>query len=90
MKTKLTLNVDDKIIARAKRESAKRNISLSAVVENYLDRFSKYDSTKKNMKPTEPSLLERIRKYTKNAKPLPENFDYKKAFHDHLDEKYGL
>jgi hypothetical protein len=90
MKTKLTLNVDDKIIARAKRESAKRNLSLSAVVENYLDRFSKNDSHKKNAKTSEPSLLERIRKYTKNAKPLPENFDYKKAFHDHLDEKYGL
>jgi hypothetical protein len=90
MKTKLTLNVDDKIVARAKRESAKRNISLSAVVENYLDRFSKNDFHKKNTKTSEPSLLERIRKYTKNAKPLPENFDYKKAFHDHLDEKYGL
>ncbi|MEO8819939.1 MAG: DUF6364 family protein [Ginsengibacter sp.] len=89
MKTKLTLNVDDKIIARAKRESAKRNVSLSFVVENYLDRFSKTDTQKKNQK-SEPSLLERIRKYTKNAKPLPEDFDYKKAIHEHLDEKYGL
>ena len=89
MKTKLTLNVDDKIVARAKRESAKRNVSLSFIVENYLDRFSKTDSQKKTKK-SEPSLLERIRKYTKNTKPLPEDFDYKKAMHDHLDEKYGL
>ena len=89
MKTKLTLNVDDKIVERAKRESAKRNVSLSFVVENYLDRFSKNDSHKKNKK-SEPSLLERIRKYTKNAKSLPEDFDYKKAMHEHLDEKYGL
>lgn len=89
MKTKLTLNVDDEIIARAKRESAKRNVSLSAVVENYLDRFSKNEH-KEKIKNAEPSLLERIRKYTKHAKPLPEKFDYKKAFHDHLDEKYGV
>ena len=37
----------------------------------------------------EPSLLERIRKYTKRGKPLPENYDYKQAWHEHLDEKYG-
>ena len=90
MKTKLTLNVDDKIVARAKRASAKRRVSLSSVVEGYLDRFSKNDLNKKRLKTSEPSLLERIRKYTKNAEPLPENFDYKKAFHDHLDEKYGI
>ncbi len=89
MKTKLTLNIDDKIIARAKRTSAKRNMSLSSVVEDYLDRFSKRDSIKKNVN-SEPSLLERIRKYTKNAKPLLEDFDYKKPLHDHLDEKYGI
>ncbi len=88
MKTKLTLNVDDKIVARAKRESAKRNVSLSFVVEEYLDRYSSRSLSQKNKK-EEPSLLERIRKYTKNAKPLPENYDYKKVWHQHLDEKYG-
>ena len=88
MKTKLTLNVDDRIVARAKRASAKRKVSLSSVVEDYLDKFSERSLPKKN-EDNEPSLLERIRKYTKNAKPLPENYDYKKVWHDHLDEKYG-
>lgn len=88
MKTKLTLNVDDKIVARAKKASAKRNVSLSSVVEDYLDKFSEKSLLQKN-ESKEPSLLERIRKYTKNAKPLPENYDYKKVWHDHLDEKYG-
>ncbi len=88
MKTKLTLNVDDKIVARAKRASAKRKVSLSSVVEDYLDKFSEKALSQK-AKTKEPSLLERIRKYTKNAKPLPENYDYKKVWHDHLDEKYG-
>jgi adenylate kinase family enzyme len=88
MKTKLTLNVDDKIVARAKKASAKRKVSLSSVVEDYLDKFSEKTLSRKN-ESNEPSLLERIREYTKNAKPLPENYDYKKVWHDHLDEKYG-
>ncbi len=87
MKTKLTLNVDDKIVARAKRASAKRKVSLSSVVEEFLERYSKNTLPRKDIN-GEPSLLERIRKYTKHAKPLPENYDYKKAWHDHLDEKY--
>ena len=88
MKTKLTLNIDDKIVARAKRTSAKRKVSLSSVVEEYLEKYSEKDCASKNRMP-EPSLLERIRKYTKNAERLPENYNYKKAWHDHLDEKYG-
>jgi hypothetical protein len=88
MKTKLTLNVDDKIVARAKKASARRKVSLSSVVEDYLDRYSK-SSLPGKVKNSETSLLDRIRKYTKHSKSLPENYDYKKAWHEHLDEKYG-
>ena len=88
MKTKLTLNVDDKIIARAKRESAKRKLSLSSVVENYLDRFSKNDFYKKNTKTPEPSLLERIRKYTHHTDITDEEIE--KLKEEHIREKYGL
>ncbi|HEV2833053.1 MAG TPA: DUF6364 family protein [Hanamia sp.] len=88
MKTKLTLNIDDKIVARAKRASAKRKVSLSFIVEEYLDKFSNHSLPKKN-KNEEPSIVERIRKYTKKAKPLPDDYDYKKVWHQHLDEKYG-
>lgn len=88
MKTKLTLNVDDKIVARAKKASARRRVSLSSVVEDYLDRYSKSHLTEKT-KNSETSLLERIRKYTKHSDPVSENYDYKKAWHEHLDEKYG-
>ena len=87
MKTKLTLNVDDKIVARAKKTSAKKNISLSKVVEEYLDKFSKKEMPEKNSK-EEPSLLERIRKYTEHIN-LPDDYDYKKVCHQHLDDKYG-
>ena len=87
MKTKLTLNVDDKIIARAKRASAKKKVSLSSVVENYLDRFSKNDSLK-NVNSSEPSLFERIRKYTHPVKISDE--ELKERREEHLREKYGL
>jgi hypothetical protein len=41
MKTKLTLDIDDQIVARAKKESAKRKLSLSELVESYLNRLVK-------------------------------------------------
>lgn len=88
MKTKLTLNVDDKIVARAKRESARRKLSLSSVVENYLDRFSRNGSYKKNTKTSEPSLLERIKKYTHSIDITDEEIG--KLKEEHIREKYGL
>ncbi|MEP6628031.1 MAG: DUF6364 family protein [Ginsengibacter sp.] len=88
MKTKLTLNVDDKIIARAKKASERRKVSLSSVVEEYLDRFSKNDSDKKNDKPSEPSLVERIRKYTSPVEISDEEIEKRKE--EYLREKYGF
>ena len=87
MKTKLTLNIDDKIVARAKRVSAKRKTSLSSMVEEYLDRISKSSSNKKTKK-SEPSLLERIRKYTYPVEISDEQIE--KLKEKHLNEKYGL
>jgi len=87
MKTKLTLNIDDKIVARAKRVSAKRKTSLSSLVEEYLDRISKSNSNKK-IKKSEPSLLERIRKYTHPVEISDEQIE--KLKEKHLNEKYGL
>ncbi len=87
MKTKLTLNVDDKIVARAKRMSAKKKVSLSSVVEDYLDRFSTNNSIKESVN-SEPSLLDRIRKYTHPMKISDKEIEKRKD--EHLREKYGL
>ena len=87
MKTKLTLNIDDKVIARAKRVSAKRKVSLSSMVENYLEKLSKDFLSEKN-KNKEPSLLERIRKYTHPVEISDEELE--KLKEDHFKEKYGL
>ena len=87
MKTKLTLNIDDKIVARAKRVSARKKVSLSSVVENYLEKFSSDSSPEKN-KSKEPSLLERIRKYTHPVEISDKEID--KLKEDHFKKKYGL
>jgi hypothetical protein len=88
MKTKLTLNVDDKIIARAKRASERRKVSLSSLVEAYLERFSRSDSDKNNEKLSEPSLVERIRKYTSPVELSDEELEKRKE--EYLREKYGF
>ena len=87
MKTKLTLNIDDKIVARAKRASAKRKVSLSSVVENYLEKYSSKPLPQKR-KNTEPSLLERIRKFTRPVEISDEEIE--KLKEKHVREKYGL
>lgn len=86
MKTKLILNVDDKIVARAKRASARRKVSLSSVVEDYPDKFAQRSlSIKPESK--EPSL-EHIRKYTHPVDKTDEEPD--KQREEYLSEKYGL
>ncbi len=87
MKTKLTLNVDDKIVARAKKATAKRKVSLSSVVEDYLERYSR-NSLPGKSKTTGPSLLERIRKYTHHVEITDEEIERLKD--EHMKEKYGL
>ena len=87
MKTKLTLNVDNKIVARAKKASAKRKVSLSSVVEDYLDKFSQRSLPEKTEN-KEPSLLERIRKYTHPVDKTDEELD--KQREEYLRKKHGL
>ena len=87
MKTKLTLNIDDKIVARAKRASARRKVSLSSVVEDYLERFSSNSSPEKN-KIKEPSLLERIQKYTHPVEISDDDIEKRKE--EYLKKKHGL
>lgn len=93
MKTKLTLNVDDQIVARAKKISAKKKVSLSSIVEEYLDKFSKNDLQKdkndlQKGEKAEPSLIERIRKYTHHVEISDAEID--KRIEEHMQEKYGL
>lgn len=86
MKTKLTLNVDDKIVARAKRTSARRKVSLSSLVEDYLEELSRKDAQIKNTKPA-PDIIERIRKYTRPVEIS--DAEIKDQLTEYLEKKHG-
>ena len=86
MKTKLTLNIDDKIVARAKKVSTMKKISLSSIVETYLEKFSNGDIDKSKNKKRE-SITDRIRKLTKPLNLSDTELEKQKA--EYLEAKYG-
>ena len=81
METKLTLRLNDNVIERAKVYARNHKISLSKMIESYLDSVTKQKEEKKTaITPLVESLSGVI--------DLPADFDYKKEYRDHLAEKY--
>ncbi len=83
MKTKLTLNIEDAIIKKTKKLSKKRNKSVSAMVEEYLEKIT----SGKSHEETGDNFTQRFRKLFP-ATPI-KNYDYKKVINEYRDEKYG-
>lgn len=79
MNTKLTLNIDNKIIEEAKSYAKVNRVSLSKLIENYLSSLTRKKSGKSSISPLE-SLTGVI-----SAK----NIDFKKEYSDHLAKKYS-
>lgn len=81
MNTKLTLKLDQEIIEKAKHYASEKKISLSRIIENYLNSLT---SDKKNndiqISPFVKSLSSGI--------SIPADYDYKKDRADYLDQKY--
>jgi hypothetical protein len=81
METKLTLRLNDNVIERAKIYARNHKISLSKMIESYLDSLTKQQEDKKtSITPLVESLSGVI--------DLPAEFDYKKGYRDYLAEKY--
>ena len=80
METKLTLRLDKKVIVRAKDYAQNHNISLSKMVESYLDSVTKKETEEIEITPFVESLSGVVK--------LPKGFDYKKEYSDYLSEKY--
>ncbi len=79
MNTKLTLNLDKGIIDQAKNYAKKNQVSLSKLIENYLESLNKRPEKKSNISPLVESL----------TGVIPEvNYDDKKDYKDYLSEKY--
>lgn len=82
MTTKLTLTIDDSVIATAKEFAKNNGKSLSQIVENYLVTLTATDKTEEEISPRILNLM--------GAIELPEDFDYKKTLTEALSNKYNL
>jgi hypothetical protein len=80
MNTKLTLNIDQNVIEKAKFYAKNNSVSLSKLIENYLLSLTKKDLEKTKVSPLVESLTGVI---------SLENNDYKKEYSDHLAKKYS-
>lgn len=80
MTTKLTLTIDDSVIALAKKYAKQNGKSLSDIVENYLLSLSSKGNTEENISPSILKLMGSIE--------LPNNYDYKKELTKGLAKKY--
>ena len=86
MKAKLTLNIDLAVIEKAKKKASNKKLSLSAIVEEYLQQFSN-NSLQRNPGEKKKTITQRIKEITKPVKIS--DSELKTAWHKHLDEKYG-
>lgn len=82
MDTKLTLKLNDHVIERAKIYARNHKISLSKMVESYLDSITKEKDNDKKTSIT--PLVESL----SGVIDLPADFDYKKEYSDYLADKY--
>lgn len=82
METKLTLRLNDRVIKRAKIYARHQRISLSKMIESYLDSVTSEKESDKKAAIT--PLVESL----SGVIDLPPDYDYKKEYTDHLIEKY--
>ena len=80
MNTKLTLNIDDNIIEEAKLYAKDNSVSLSKLIENYLQSLTKKKFDKGKISPLVESLTGVISLESNNNK---------KEYSDYLAKKYS-
>lgn len=80
MDTKLTLRLNDSVIERAKVYARNNHVSLSKMIESYLDSVTKEKDKKETITPLVESLSGVIE--------LPVDYDYKKEYGDYIINKY--
>jgi hypothetical protein len=79
MDTKLTLKLDQEIIAKAKEYAKSRKTSVSRLIENFLQKLTN-DSEKEEITPLVKSLS--------GILDLPKDYDHKKEYSEYLSKKY--
>ena len=81
MDTKLTLKLNKEIIEKAKEYASDKKMSLSRIVEFYLQSLTR--ENKKDDFEISPFV-----KSISTGKSIPVDLDYKKEYSDYLMEKY--
>jgi len=81
MDTKLTLKLDQEIIERAKLYASQNKLSLSRLIENYLNSLTSEKSK------SELKISPFVKSLTSGVK-IPADYNYKKDRADYLEQKY--
>lgn len=80
MNTKLTLNLDKNVIEQAKSYAKTNRVSLSQLIENYLDSLTRESEQKTNVSPLVESL----------TGVIPDGgYDEQNEYRNYLSEKYS-
>ena len=83
MDSKLTLKLNENVIERAKKYASDKKMSLSRLIENYLDSLTKEQENDFEISPFVKSIA--------TGKSIPEDADWKELrdeYADYLEEKY--
>jgi hypothetical protein len=82
MDTKLTLKLNQEIIEKAKIYASQKKVSLSRIIENYLNSLTNdfKDDSSIEISPYVKSLS--------SGKKIPADLDYKKEYSERLMNKY--
>ena len=79
MDSKLTLKLNENVIERAKKYASSKSLSLSRLIENYLNSLTQEKEDEFEISPFVRSIS--------SGKGIPADFDYKKEYIDYLDKK---
>jgi hypothetical protein len=79
MNTKLTLNLDKEIIQEAKTYAKSHGVSLSKLIENYLNSLTRASKKESTVSPLVESLTGII----------PSDYDEKNDYRNYIDQKYS-
>ena len=80
MDSKLTLKLNADVIEKAKKYASMKKLSLSRLIENYLDSITHQPEDDFEISPFVKSIS--------NGKSIPLDVDYKEAYFDYLDKKH--
>jgi hypothetical protein len=81
MDTKLTLKLNQEVIEKAKQYASEKKLSLSRLVENYLNSLT-------SDKPNNDLQISPFVKSLSSGIKIPDDYDYKKDRADYLEQKH--